>query len=222
MGIATLIAAGRLDDRLVDRALGLLRELDPEARFVAWIDEGDAADLRFRRRPSRRRAGRSIRSARRCRIVQADEPRWRRLLVADMDSTDHRSGMHRRAGRLCRAQDRGRRDHRARDAGRARFQGALRERVRAACRDWTQGTLARCLAERVPLTSGRADFGPDDARRRGELPAGFGRLPVLRRADRQAGRIRPRPRQPPGVRRRQTERRSRAIRSSTRAPSGRR
>ena len=47
MGIATLIAAGRLDDRLIDRALGLLREVDPGARFDAWIDEGDAADLRF-------------------------------------------------------------------------------------------------------------------------------------------------------------------------------
>src|SRR3569833_3687097 len=47
MTIATLIAAGRLDDRLIDRALGLLRELDPAARFVEWIDEGDAADLAF-------------------------------------------------------------------------------------------------------------------------------------------------------------------------------
>ena len=47
MAIATLIAAGRLDDRLVDRALGLLREVDPKAVFGHWIDEGDAADLRF-------------------------------------------------------------------------------------------------------------------------------------------------------------------------------
>src|SRR5437764_4787881 len=47
MAIATLIAAGRLDDRLVDRALGLLREVDPKAVFRHWIDEGDAADLRF-------------------------------------------------------------------------------------------------------------------------------------------------------------------------------
>ena len=47
MAIATLIAAGRLDDRLVDRALGLLREIDPAATFLHWIDEGDAADLRF-------------------------------------------------------------------------------------------------------------------------------------------------------------------------------
>ncbi|HEV7912807.1 MAG TPA: hypothetical protein VGP22_03520, partial [Albitalea sp.] len=47
VGIATLIAAGRLDDRLVERALGLLRELDPKAEFMDWIDEGDAVDLRF-------------------------------------------------------------------------------------------------------------------------------------------------------------------------------
>src|SRR5918998_1715640 len=47
MAIATLIAAGRLDDRLIDRALGVLREVDPQANFAAWIDEGDAADLRF-------------------------------------------------------------------------------------------------------------------------------------------------------------------------------
>src|SRR3954454_17052293 len=47
MAVATLIAAGRLDDRLVDRALGLLREVDPRATFLHWIDEGDAADLRF-------------------------------------------------------------------------------------------------------------------------------------------------------------------------------
>ena len=46
MAIATLIAAGRLDDRLIDRALGLLREIDPKAAFTGWIDEGDAVDLR--------------------------------------------------------------------------------------------------------------------------------------------------------------------------------
>ncbi len=45
MAIATLIAAERLDDRIIERALGLLRELDPKARFGAWIDEGDAVDL---------------------------------------------------------------------------------------------------------------------------------------------------------------------------------
>ena len=86
MAIATLIAAGRLDDRLIDRALGLLREVDPAAVFDHWIDEGDAADLRF--------AG-DIKTARWALasldgvdvVVQPDEPRWRRLFVADMDST---------------------------------------------------------------------------------------------------------------------------------------
>ena len=86
MAIATLIAAGRLDDRLVERALGLLRELDPKAAFLHWIDEREAADLRF---------GGDSKAARWALdalegvdvVVQPEEPRWKRLLVADMDST---------------------------------------------------------------------------------------------------------------------------------------
>src|SRR5258707_9723558 len=86
MAIATLIAAGRLDDRLVDRALGLLRELDPKARFLNWIDEGDAADLAYAG------DGRAARWALSALdgvdvVVQPAEPRWKRLFVADMDST---------------------------------------------------------------------------------------------------------------------------------------
>src|SRR3954466_6766903 len=86
MAIATLIAAGRLDDRLVDRALGLLREVDPKAVFVPWIDEGDAADLRF---SGDLKTARWVLAAleRIDVVVQPDEPRWRRLFVADMDST---------------------------------------------------------------------------------------------------------------------------------------
>src|SRR4029079_8998570 len=86
MGIATLIAAGRLDDRLVDRVLGLLRELDPKAALLGWGDEGDAADLGFAGKARDARwaldglEGVDI-------VVQPDEPRWKRLLVADMDST---------------------------------------------------------------------------------------------------------------------------------------
>src|SRR5436309_7394411 len=86
MGVATLIAAGRLDDRLLDRELGLLRELDPAAAFLGWIDEGDAADLRFAGVAKDARwaldglDGIHI-------IVQPEEPRWKRLPVADMDST---------------------------------------------------------------------------------------------------------------------------------------
>jgi phosphoserine phosphatase len=89
MTIATLIAAGNLDDRLIDRVLGLLRELDPKAAFLHWIDEGDAADLRFSGKGRDARwaldglEGVDI-------VVQPEEPRWRRLLVADR----HRAGMH--------------------------------------------------------------------------------------------------------------------------------
>ena len=43
MAIATLIAAGRLDERLVAEAL----ERIPGASFSSWIDEGDAADISF-------------------------------------------------------------------------------------------------------------------------------------------------------------------------------
>jgi len=152
MAIATLIAAGRLDDRLVDRALGLLREFDPQASFAHWIDEGDAADLRF--------AG-DLKSARWALqalpdvdfVVQPDEPRWKRLLVADMDSTiigqecidelaDY-AGLKAEVARITERAMQGEID----------FSGALRERVRLLA-GMDQSELARCLLERVKITSG--------------------------------------------------------------------
>ncbi len=152
MAIATLIAAGRLDDRLIDRALGLLRELDPRTSFRHWIDEGEAADLNF--------AG-DAKSARWALgaldrldvVVQADEPRWRRLLVADMDSTI--------IGQECideLADYAGLKDKVARITERAMqgeldFQGALRERVRLLA-GLDQLALSRCLNERVEVTAG--------------------------------------------------------------------
>ena len=152
MAIATLIAAGRLDDRLIDRALGLLREVDPQASFRNWIDEGDAADV-----------GTSIdlKTARWTLaglesvdvVVQPDEPRWRRLLVADMDSTI--------IGQECideLADYAGLKDKVARITERAMqgeldFPGALRERVRLLA-GLDERALRRCLDERVELTSG--------------------------------------------------------------------
>ncbi len=152
MAIATLIAAGRLDDRLIDKALGLLREVDPQASFRHWIDEGDAADLRF--------TG-DLRTARWALaaldgldvVIQADEPRWRRLLVADMDSTV--------IGQECideLADYAGLKDKVARITERAMqgeldFQGALRERVRLLA-GLDQLALSRCLDERVEVTAG--------------------------------------------------------------------
>ena len=152
MTIATLIAAGRLDDRLIDRVLGLLRELDPSAAFLRWIDEGDAADLRFAGKARDARwaldglDGVDI-------IVQPDEPRWKRLLVADMDSTI--------IGQECideLADYAGLKDKVARITERAMqgeldFPGALRERVRLLA-GLDQRELKRCLDERVRLTSG--------------------------------------------------------------------
>jgi phosphoserine phosphatase len=152
MAIATLIAAGRLDDRLVDRALGLLRELDPASAFLHWVDEGDAADLSFAGSGKDARwaldglEGVDI-------VVQPDEPRWKRLLVADMDSTiigqecidelaDY-AGLKDKVSRITERAMKGELD----------FPGALRERVRLLA-GLDERALRRCLDERVRLTSG--------------------------------------------------------------------
>ena len=152
MAIATLIASGRLDDRLLDRALGLLRELDPEASFLRWIDERDAADLRFvGDAKGARWALSSIQGL--DVIVQPEESRWKRLLVADMDSTI--------IGQECideLADYAGLKDKVAHITERAMqgeldFQGALRERVRLLA-GLDSRALGRCLSERVEVTAG--------------------------------------------------------------------
>jgi phosphoserine phosphatase len=152
MGVATLIAAGRLDDRLIDRVLGLLRELDPRTAFLHWIDEGDAADLRFNGNAKDARwaldglEGVDV-------VVQPDEPRWKRLFVADMDSTiigqecidelaDY-AGLKEKVSRITDRAMRGELD----------FPGALRERVRLLA-GLDEQELKRCLNERVRVTSG--------------------------------------------------------------------
>ena len=152
MPIATLIAAGRLDDRMVDRALGLLREVDPSASFGHWIDEGDAADLKFSGdRKSARWALSSLQDV--DVVVQPDEPRWKRLLVSDMDSTiigqecidelaDYVGLKQQVAGITDRAMQ-----------GELDFSSALIERVRLLA-GLDQRELKRCLDERVQLTSG--------------------------------------------------------------------
>jgi phosphoserine phosphatase len=154
MGVATLIAAGRLDDRLVDRVLGLLRELDPKASFSHWIDEGDAADLKFSGSAKDARwaldglDGVDI-------VVQPEEQRWKRLLVADMDSTiigqecidelaDY-AGLKEKVARITERAMQGELD----------FPGALRERVRLLA-GLDERELKRCLDERVHVTSGAA------------------------------------------------------------------
>ena len=147
MGIATLIAAGRLDDRLVDRALGLLRELDASAQFADWIDEGDAADLRF---SSDLKAARWVLEAlpEVDVVVQGDSPRIRKLLVADMDSTiigqecidelADFAGLKREIAAITERAMQGELD----------FETALRERV-ALLAGLEEDAISRCLAERV-------------------------------------------------------------------------
>ena len=147
MPIATLIAAGRLDDRLIDRALGLLRETDPAADFAQWIDEGDAADLRFTgdfkaaRWALSELEGVDV-------VVQEEEPRFRRLLVADMDSTiigqecidelaDYVGVKEKVADITERAMQ-----------GELDFPSALRERV-ALLEGLESAVVERCLTERV-------------------------------------------------------------------------
>ena len=122
MQIATLIAEGRLDDRLVDRALGLLRELDPTAAFRDWIDEGDAADLGFDGDTKRGALGARWRSKGVDIVVQPAEPRWKRLFVADMDSTIIGQECIDELADYAGLKDEVAGDHRAGDAGRARFQ----------------------------------------------------------------------------------------------------
>jgi phosphoserine phosphatase len=152
MAIATLIAAGRLDDRLVERALGQLRELDPNAGFLRWIDEGDAADLSFSGDGEAARwvldslDGVDV-------VVQSEEPRWKRLLVADMDSTiigqeciDELAdyvGLKEKVARITERAMQGELD----------FPGALRERVRLLA-GLDERALKRCLTERVEVTAG--------------------------------------------------------------------
>ena len=81
MIIATLIAAGRLDDRLLAEAIKRV----PGARFLGWVDEGDAVDLEIDDVAAARAAlegwnGCDV-------IVQLAPHRERKLLAADMDST---------------------------------------------------------------------------------------------------------------------------------------
>jgi phosphoserine phosphatase len=136
----------------VDRALGLLRELDPAASFKHWIDEGDAADLRYAGdRNAARWALDSLEGV--DVVVQAEEPRWKRLLTADMDSTI--------IGQECideLADFAGLKDKVARITERAMqgeldFPGALRERVRLLA-GLDERALSRCLNERVEITAG--------------------------------------------------------------------
>jgi phosphoserine phosphatase SerB len=154
MAIATLIAAGRLDDRLIDRALGSLREIDPKAAFSAWIDEGDAVDLRVAAEIQAVRW--ALEGLERVDVfVQPEENRFKRLLVADMDSTivgqecldelADFAGLKREIAEITERAMQGKLD----------FKAALRERV-AMLSGLDEDAISRCLAERVVPNPGAA------------------------------------------------------------------
>lgn len=136
----------------MDRALGLLREVDPKAAFSHWIDEGDAADLRFTGELESARWALSALDDVDV-VVQGDEARWKKLFVADMDSTivgqecldelaDY-AGLKEKVARITERAMHGELD----------FSGALRERVRLLA-GLDERALARCLDERVEVTAG--------------------------------------------------------------------
>jgi phosphoserine phosphatase len=88
--IATLIAAGSLNQQRIDQALRLLASARVDAETWNWLDEGDAADITVEESADRLQeirgllerglAGLDV-------VVQPSEHREKRLLVADMDST---------------------------------------------------------------------------------------------------------------------------------------
>lgn len=143
MTIATLIAAGRLDERLLAGALAHI----PSAKFRRWVDRGDAADFESPAHPKELRdalegwEGADV-------IVQSPGPRLKRLLVADMDSTiigqecidelaDY-AGVKPQVATITERAMRGELD----------FAGALAERV-ALLEGLEFGAITQCLAERI-------------------------------------------------------------------------
>jgi phosphoserine phosphatase len=82
LAIATLIAAGRLDERLLAAALARL----PGTQLLRWIDQGHAADLESEAELAAIRAAYEGWEAVDV-VAHPPGPREKRLLVADMDST---------------------------------------------------------------------------------------------------------------------------------------
>ena len=145
MPIATLIAAGRLDDRLAAAACARFG-----ARRGAWVEEGSALDVHFDGAVPLGEGWEGVDL-----IAITPGPRRRKLLVADMDSTmigqecidelaDY-AGVKPQVAAITERAMRGELD----------FAAALRERV-ALLADLDESVLATCLAERVRPNPGAA------------------------------------------------------------------
>ena len=150
MRIATLIAAGRLDDRLLAAALDRLGD----ARFVGWIDQGDAVDLGVGDGPAARAARAALEGWESVDvIVQPADNRRKQLLVADMDSTiigqeciDELADYADLKPQIAAITERAMR-------GELDFAAALHDRV-ALLEGLEEAVIDRCLAERIRINPG--------------------------------------------------------------------
>lgn len=150
MTIATLIAAGRLDERLLEAAVERL----PGARFVEWVDQVAAADIECDAEAGTVRTayegweGIDI-------VIHPPGPRDKKLLVADMDSTmigqecidelaDY-AGVKRQVAEITERAMQGELD----------FGGALRERV-LLLEGLEEQVIEHCLTERIRPNPGAA------------------------------------------------------------------
>ncbi|MFT3977804.1 MAG: phosphoserine phosphatase SerB [Sphingomonas bacterium] len=153
MFTATLIATGRLTAQILSDALDALAAAGCAPGDVAWLDDGDAADIRFCNAPAAARAALEGAFDRVDVVVQPTAGREKGLLVADMDSTmitvecidelaDY-AGIKPRIAEITEAAMRGELD----------FGQALDARV-ALLRDLGADAIERCRAERVRIMPG--------------------------------------------------------------------
>lgn len=154
MYVATLIAAGTLTDGVVREAMGRLFTMGHHFDSWNWIDEGDAADLRFQGMPEFARAAlEEIGHDRLDVVVQPLAGRTKKMIIADMDSTmitvecidelaDY-AGLKPQIAAITERAMRGELDFRAALAERVGLLGGMAEEV-----------LAECRRERVTLTPG--------------------------------------------------------------------
>jgi phosphoserine phosphatase len=154
LGIATLIAAGRLDDSLIARVREALSAAGVMGGDIDWMDAGDAADLAIQGDTASARFALAEIDGLDF-VVRSGERRKARLFVADMDSTI--------IGQECideLADYAGFKDEVAAITERAMqgeldFKSALTERV-ALLKGMEAATIAECLNMRIRPNAGAA------------------------------------------------------------------
>jgi phosphoserine phosphatase len=152
MYVATLIASGTLTAAMMDEAEAKLAVAGCAPEDWTWLDEGEAADLRFAADPAAARAALEGAGAYDV-IVQPLADRAKRLMVADMDSTmitieciDELADYAGIKPQIAEVTERAMR-------GELDFEGALDARV-ALLKGLGADAIDRCHAERVRLMPG--------------------------------------------------------------------